>query len=263
MNKQKLLLIGQIALPAFCLIAGSFAMLRQVRRGNEAREERGRIDRQIILVDAKLKELEKPRPFIRYPAAMAGPQEQPEFLNIMRGYSAAANVKITKWLSQTPVAAAKAPTATAGSGGSPLSAQPATQNPTAALAAALPPGVTAIPAAVQVNGPFNNVRQFLYSVLSDRRLINLSDVRWSRTEKWPTTGVEFTLTRYVTDKAPAMLNAQLAALNPAPAQQPQQQPVANQTQPTLPAMNSSAAPIQVRSSAQAAAQITTAARTGN
>jgi hypothetical protein len=42
------------------------------------------------------------------------------------------------------------------------------------------------------------VREFLYNILRSPRLLTMTDVRWGRTDRWPTTGVSFTLTRYVT-----------------------------------------------------------------
>src|SRR5450759_4854829 len=105
MNKSTTLLVAQIAIPALCLAGGGMAISRQVGRAADIRQETGRVERQIVLVEERRRELEKPRAIARYPTVLITEKEQPEFLSLLRLCSGVASVKITRWANGTPVSA--------------------------------------------------------------------------------------------------------------------------------------------------------------
>lgn len=194
MDKSTALLVAQIAIPALCVVGGGVAISRQVGRAADIRQETGRVERQIVLIEERRRELEKPRAITRYPTVLISEKEQPDFLSLLRLCSGVASVKISRWANGTPISALPP--------GTPLPNN-ASQTPALLLASQLPPGVTAIPSSIEVTGKYNDVRQFLYLLMRESRLLNLSDLKWQRTDKWPSTRANFNLTRYVTSKPPA------------------------------------------------------------
>lgn len=149
------------------------------------REELGVTERNIKAEDMLSKELIVAPPNTRVPSVAPSVQEQPEFLNYLRVVAHTTNVRLVKW-TNTPVVQT-------------VNAEGKPTDPSSVL----PPGVTAIHSAVEIGGSFNNIRQFLYYVSKSRRLLNVTDVKWTRTvDRWAGTSASFSLIRYVSDAAP-------------------------------------------------------------
>ena len=185
MNKAQVIRIISIALPILCLASAGWAVIFQVRRMAVLREELGVTERNIKAEDMLSKELIVAPPNTRVPAVAPSVLEQPEFLNYLRVVAHATNVRLVKW-SNTPVVQ------TTNADGKPVDPN-----------SVLPPGVAAIQSSIEIGGSFNNIRQFLYFVSKSRRLLNVTDLKWSRlADKWPQTSASFSLIRYVSDAAP-------------------------------------------------------------
>lgn len=179
-NKVRVLNIAVILVPLICLLGATASIAYQVHRIMTLQDRRQKIEGDIAIVESRLRELQMtPRPS-RIPTVEQTPQEQSGFLNSLRAYAELSRVRLARWTNATPLA----PPAGARDGSNPQSN--------------IPEGVTPISSAVEVIGPYSGVREFLYNILRSPRLLTMTDVRWGRTDRWPTTGVSFTLTRYVT-----------------------------------------------------------------
>jgi Tfp pilus assembly protein PilO len=151
------------------------------------------VRQQIASARQLLAELEGQQHLVRFPTAAQVAQEQPVFLNQLRSYADLNRVRIDRWtISATTI--------------NPRSAQ--------AQKKGLPPDVTPLTSSLQVAGRYADVRLFLYDLLRSPRLVNMSDIRWTRAPTPGDTALIFTITRYVAPpgKASADVNAAVAAL---------------------------------------------------
>jgi len=198
-NRSSFLNIATWVVPIACLALAAGVIYYEVRRIRLLDEERVRVDQNIAFVEKLRQEITRQAPAMmnRFPTVEQSPKEQPDFLNKLRIYAAAARVRIVRWSNATPIA----PTSDRDSG---LEGR-----------SSIPPGVIPIASSIEVAGVYNNIRGFLYSLLSDPRLFSMNDIQWVRGDQWPRTRVSFTLTRYVTrEKSPLNdLSAGAGALN--------------------------------------------------
>ena len=139
--------------------------------------------RQIVQLDALIKDLDAKPPISVIPVILQSPAEQPDFIDMLRSRAESNQVSLTRW----------------------ANAAVAASNPGAAggAASALPPEVGAINCSIETTGTYNNLRHFLYSLQDAPRLFTLSDMVWARTDKWPNTSLKFNLARYITMNGPA------------------------------------------------------------
>src|SRR2546423_1443704 len=100
------------------------------------------------------------------PAGKNTPGE-PDVLNTLRIYANASGVKITRWMNGTPYA--PVPGANGGLGGS---------NGTAEKPKPIPGGAAPIASSIEVAGPFNSIREFMYYLQRSPRLLNMTGIRW-------------------------------------------------------------------------------------
>ena len=184
MNKAQVIRILTVLIPLVCVVGAGWGIFYQVRRMAMLREELNITEKNIRAEDLLSKELIVAPPNTRVPSVSPSVQEQPEFLNYLRVVSHATGVRLVKW-SNMPVVS------TVNADGKPVDPN-----------SILPPGVMAIHSAVEIAGPFNGIREVLYYVSKSKRLLNVTDVKWNRADKWPTTSAQFTLIRYVSNSAP-------------------------------------------------------------
>ncbi len=178
MNKPSTLRIVTILVPLLSAILMIGLIVSQNRRLHALEDQRTQITQQITSLDMLAREIQARPPMSKMAAAPPAPDEQPVFLDLIRGFANSSLVELTKYENKTV-----APPA-------PESAE--------AKASALPSGVIALTSNVEVAGGYNQVRQFMTELWRSPRLFNTTDMKWSAPlDKWPSTRLAFTLTRYV------------------------------------------------------------------
>lgn len=181
MNRSSFYNIATIAVPLTCFLLAIGLVLYEIHRLNVLQGESHQTAQQIAQVDKIIHDIESQPPSTKIPAVPQTATEQVDFLNVLRLFASESHVNVTRWSNATPLAPAGGTSAPSGGNGS----------------SALPAGITPIASAVQITGPYVGVRSFFYDLLREKRLINMTDFKWSRGQ-WPATSVNFTLTRYVT-----------------------------------------------------------------
>lgn len=182
MNRTSHLNIAKIVIPFLCFLIAGGVISYEIRRIRRLEGERIQVEQNIATVEKLRQELDQHTPVMlnRFPTAQQSPQEQADFLNKLRAYAAATQIRIVRWTNATPIAPASG-----GESGPPKQSS-------------IPPGVLPISSSIEVSGLYNDIRAFLYSLLRDPRLFSLTDIEWQRSDRWPRTRVSMTLTRYVT-----------------------------------------------------------------
>lgn len=184
MNKPSTLRIVTILAPLLSGILAIFLIVTQNRRLHALEDQRAQITQQITSLDLLAREMQARPPLSKMAAAPPAPDEQPVFLDLIRGFANSSFVQLTKYDNKTVPPPA------------PESAE--------AKASALPSGVIALTSNVEVAGGYNQVRQFMTELWRSPRLFNATDLKWSAgLDKWPATRLAFTLTRYVHTAAAA------------------------------------------------------------
>ena len=178
MNRMQFLKIAIVCCPVFaggvtCGIVGV-----QFARENALKAEKARLSAQARLLEQTVQAMNRQGHAPRIACVPASPQEQTEFLKLLRGYAGLHRVQIARW------ADAPDPIRAAGDGAKP----------------ARPSGVTALVSQVDARGAYNDSRQFMYALLRSPRLFTLNDIKWTRGEHGLTT-TTFSLTRYVSTLA--------------------------------------------------------------
>lgn len=176
MNRLKAYTMASIAAPCGVLLICSAVAAFEAHRSNTLAAERTAKVRQIDEIKRQIAQVSVQPVGTRYPAEDASVQEQPAFLNTLRAYADNAHVQIVRW---TNVAAPP---------------PPAAPDPNKKAA---PAEVGSVLSTIEIKGKFNDARQFMYDLLYCPRLLTMSDVIWTRGDKWPLTHVTFTLTRYI------------------------------------------------------------------
>ncbi len=184
MNKPSTLRLVTILAPLLSGILAIFLIVTQNRRLHALEDQRAQITQQITSLDLLAREIQARPPLSKMAAAPPAPDEQPVFLDLIRGFANSSLVQLTKYDNKTVPPPA------------PESAE--------AKAGAMPPGVIALTSNVEVAGGYNEVRQFMMELWRSPRLFNTTDLKWSAgLDKWPATRLAFTLTRYVHTAAAA------------------------------------------------------------
>jgi hypothetical protein len=156
----------------------------QHRRLNALKIERDKVQREVGSVQLQLKLAASQQEGKRHPTELAGQQEQSQFIDLLRKCALETGTEIVRW--SNSAASDKNTTA---------STAPA--NGTASPARKLPDGVLQITSEVEVKGQYPKVRNFLYKLQLNPRLLTVYKARWSRDSKYPNTIAQFTLSRYV------------------------------------------------------------------
>ena len=176
MNRMQLLKIAIVCCPVFaggvtCGIVGV-----QFARENALKAEKARLSAQARLLEQTVQAMNRQGHAPRIACVAASPQEQTEFLKLLRGYAGLHRVQIARWADAPP---------------------PDSNGAADSAKLARPSGVTAIVSQIDARGAYNDSRQFMYALLRSPRLFTLNDVKWTRGERGITV-TTFSLTRYVT-----------------------------------------------------------------
>lgn len=166
-------------LPLVALIANVGVVLTQKGRVDDIDTRRQKTEENIAAVEAAIKRVDESPSPPRMPTMEQSPREQVDFLNMLRAFASASAVKVDQFNNSTPVA-------------------PSSGSGTDASKTVIPGGVLAISSSVEISGPYNNVRSFMYDLLRSPRLFSVNDLQWTRGMPYPKTVASFTLTRYVT-----------------------------------------------------------------
>jgi hypothetical protein len=111
-------------------------------------------------------------------AAEATPDEQASFLTQLRVNAQGSGVKLVQYMNMGTV----------------LPPRPTGDQPQQAQSQNRPVAST-----LTVQGPYDGVRAFAFSLLRGKRLVNMNGVTWKRDSEGRTTTLSFTLIRYVKD----------------------------------------------------------------
>ncbi len=189
----------QLLAPILAVVVGAIVLMGQQRRLNALKMEHDKVQKDVGSVQLQLKLAATQQEGKRHPTELAGQQEQSQFIDLLRKCALETGTEIVRW-SNTAVNDKTTPTPT-----------PAPANGTAPAGRKLPDGVLQITSEVEVKGQYPKVRNFLYKLQLNPRLLTVYKARWSRDSKYPNTTAQFTLSRYV--HLPS--NAILASVPPA------------------------------------------------
>ena len=180
MNKIQLHRLLAAVVPILCLAVGGWVVWSQKTRLESLTAEYQRVEKNLKFQKDMIAAIGNEPLAQKEPTVASSDAEQAEFLDGLRTIAKESGVTLTKW---TNVAA------------------PA-QDPEK-KDAGLPQGVSPILSTLEVNGPYPNVRQFLYTIARAPRLLNFSGIRWARSTSGDNTDLSVTITRYVSATAPA------------------------------------------------------------
>jgi hypothetical protein len=185
MDRKSLYRLFGLVLPLIALAIAGTVAASQYFRLRSLEDEQARTERSLEFVRKLITEMQT-QPHIEKVAAVAkSPDEQAVFLDQLRQYALEKGVDLSRWANVHSVPQP-------GSGGTEMKA---------------PTGPEPVVSTIEVSGEFENVRAFLYTIVRAPRLLNLTNLRWTRQDgdKPNVTRVSFTLTRYVSkDATPAM-----------------------------------------------------------
>ncbi|HLV79662.1 MAG TPA: hypothetical protein VKT32_05245 [Chthonomonadaceae bacterium] len=184
MNRSSFYNIATIAVPLTCFLLAIGLVFYEIHRLSTLKAESHQTAQQIAQVEKIIHDIEAQPPSEKIPAVPQTANEQVDFLNVLRLFASESRVTISRWSNATPLA----PVTTSNAPGNNGSGNNA--------GSSLPSGITPIASSVEVTGPYSGVRRFFYDLLQEKRLINMTEFRWSRGQ-YPQTHVSFTLTRYV------------------------------------------------------------------
>ena len=175
MNKVRMGTIFMMVVPLVAAVSMLLLCMTQVRRRDldELRETQAR-DHVNALQDL-LREADATPLVDKDITAYDTADEQAAFLTQLRVNAQAANVKLTQYMNMGPVM------------------PPNTANKPDAQ----PQDYRAVASTLTVQGPYEGVRAFAYSLLRAKRLMNMNGVTWKRDTTTDTTTLSFTLIRYV------------------------------------------------------------------
>ncbi len=179
MNRLSQYRIFAILIPILCLAIGAWITWKQHERLEAARAEDKKVEADIAFQVKMIQEIGSQPLAEKEPTAPASDAEQAAFLDGLRTIARDSGVILTSW--------------------SNVAAPPADKDKPQNYAGAMPMLST-----LEVVGPFENVRAFLYSIARAPRLLNFSGIKWSRAEesKSDVTKLSVTITRYVSNDLP-------------------------------------------------------------
>lgn len=184
MVKNSMYRLAALVVPIVCLVVGVGVALSQYFRLRSLEQERTQVQSTLTFVQQLIADLNA-QPLVNKKAAVARtPDEQAVFLDLLRMYAAQHHVDLTRWQAMS------APVRQAAPAGAPN-------------AAPAPVGPLPMISNVEITGLYDDNRRFLYALLRDERLLNLTNIRWERQSnpaRPDLTRVAFTLTRYVSEQ---------------------------------------------------------------
>ena len=186
-----------ILVPILCLAIGGWVTWNQKRRLEIAKIEHKKIEDDLAFQVRMIKEIGSQPLAEKEPTVLISDAEQAAFLDGLRTIARDSGVILTSWTN--------------------VPAPPADPNKPDT---SLPTGVLPILSTLEVVGPFENVRSFLYSIARAPRLLNFSGIKWSRTVEAESseTKLSVTITRYVSTMQPPAPEAPTKTASRAPDQ---------------------------------------------
>ncbi|HJP83577.1 MAG TPA: hypothetical protein VJ835_08740 [Fimbriimonadaceae bacterium] len=186
LNKYRLL---AILVPIICFGLGAWLTWSQYQRLKVGQIEHDRVEKNLEFQKQMIATIGSQPVAEKEPTAPISDAEQAGFLDGLRTLARDTGVVLTKWSNvETAPGAPKEDTS------------------------GLPAGVGAIRCTLEVVGPFDNVRSFLYAVGKAPRLLNFSGIKWVRSQDGNSTVLNVTITRYISN-APAAPASQTPASN--------------------------------------------------
>jgi hypothetical protein len=164
--------------PIVGVLFGSGIAIYEVRRLHYLEAKYASTLKELSTIDIELAAFEKQPPIEKIPTVPSSTREQPQFLDVLRGYADTNHVQMVRWSNL-----ALPPPSTGGNGDA--NAKPQI------------PNYTPIVSTIEIAGQYNSTRMFMYNLLRSPRLLNMTELKWVRGDQWPTTHLTFTLTRYV------------------------------------------------------------------
>ena len=206
MDKQTKFKMATVLFPLVAAIVGGVVYRIEGNKLHRFEADLKAADVQLASVKQIVKEMEGQKRVGRTPTLAMTAREQPIFLDMVRKTADASHIQLVRWTNAPVLAISKA-------------------DKEDSSKRIYPDDVTPIAGNVEISGRYGDVRNFLYNVLRLPRLVNMSDVKWSRGSKGHLQSVTFTLTRYVApigkapeDVDPAVdISVNPAASNAAPA----------------------------------------------
>lgn len=189
--RQAVLLVPVVSLFVVVMIT-----LFEVHRFRQSGRELTVAKKQIVQIESLIKDLDAKPLLTVTPVILQSPVEQPDFIDVLRSRAEVSHVTLIRWANSSgPVS----PGATGG-------------------ASPMPAEVSSINCTIESAGTYNDLRHFLYSLQDAPRLFTLSDMVWSRNDKWPITTLKFNLARYITSigTAPVHIPAPVKATAESP-----------------------------------------------
>ena len=178
MNKSGITSILAVTIPLACLIIVGMMCFSQYRQRDLAEAD---LTQQQANVDGLRHALDEAtiEPLIsKHIAADATADEQAAFLTQLRVNAQGAGVKLVQYMNMGQILA-----------------KPDADQPNGASQSIFRP----VASTLTVQGPYDGVRAFAYSLLRADRLMNMNGVSWKRDPDGNSTTLSFTLIRYVTD----------------------------------------------------------------
>ncbi len=197
MNKIRFSQIALFAAPVLCFFLAGGIGRHQWGHIQQLQQDIAQTDKQIADLNRVLTAAGNLPQLAHLPTAEQSSKEQPTFLDSLRAYADQAHVKLTRWSNTN---------APAYSGAPPSGDKPAD--------ATMPPDVMAIASSVEAVGSYSDLRQFLYALRRSPRLLNLTDIKWTRDDTWPQTHLTFTLTRYTAPPGKATIHDDAIQVQP-------------------------------------------------
>jgi len=180
-NKLNQYRMFAVIVPILCLAVGGWVVWNQKTRLDSVVAERAQVEKNLEFKKKMILDIGSQPLAEKEPTVPASDAEQAAFLEGLRSIAKNSGVTLTRW-SNVPAPAADPNKPETG----------------------LPQNVSAILSTLEVNGPYSNVRSFLYSIARAPRLLNFSGIRWARAGDSGNTLLSVTVTRYVsTGAAPA------------------------------------------------------------
>lgn len=170
-----------VLIPILVLALSAYLAYGQVVRRKAAETEAQALDVGIASSKKLLADMQSQPIIDKEFAVEATAEEQAAFLDLLRVYADAAGANVSKFVNLPPP---------------PANQQQQQREPKPKV------NITPISTTVEVQGRFDQVRAFAYSLIRTKRLLNMDNVRWRRDQNGPVTTLSFTVTRYVIPPAP-------------------------------------------------------------
>jgi Tfp pilus assembly protein PilO len=176
MNKSGYGLVIGVLIPVICAVAFGMVCFSQYKQRDLAQADMAQQQKNVDSLN-HIMDMVKAEPLMsKHLAAEATPDEQASFLTQLRVDAQGAGVKLVQYMNQ----------------GQLMPQHPEDQNQSQSI-------YRPVASTLTVQGPYDGVRAFAYSLLRADRLMNMNGVSWKRDPDAKSTTLSFTLIRYVTD----------------------------------------------------------------